>query len=67
MGAEFGTEHLKMKDGQNLMDVLREVLEGKGQADRMDSENGLFFINNVAVKSINGDEVLLEVEYEYGG
>lgn len=49
------------------MKVLKEALKEKGQADRMDSENGLFFINEVIVKSINGDEVLLEVEYEYGG
>lgn len=67
MGAEFGSETIKMKEGQSLMNLLREVLEGKGQEDRIDNENGLFFIDNVTVKSINGAEVLLEVEYEYGG
>lgn len=67
MSAEFNNETIKMKEGQNLIDVLRDTLRAKGQADRMDSENGLFFVNNVIVKSINGDEVLLEVQYEYGG
>lgn len=67
MGAEFDSETIKMKEGENLTKVLKDSLEAKGQADRMDSENGLFFINEVIVKSINGDEVLLEVEYEYGG
>lgn len=67
MGAKFDTEHIKLKEGHDLMERLKEALEKKGQADRMDSENGLFFINNVTVKSINSDEVLLEVEYEYGG
>jgi hypothetical protein len=66
MGAEFDTEHINMKPGQSLKDVLREALNTKGQADRMDSENGLFFITEVTVISINGDEVLLAVEYEYG-
>ncbi len=67
MGAKFDSENIKMKKGQNLMKLLREALKKKGQADRMDSENGLFFITEVTVKSINGDEVLLEVGYEYGG
>lgn len=67
MGAEFDNETIKMKNGQNLIDVLKDALEQKGMADRMDSNTGLFFIDNVTVKSINGDEVLLEVEYEYGG
>jgi len=53
MGAKFDTEHIKMKVGQNLMERLREVLKEKGQADRMDSDNGLFFITEVTVKSIN--------------
>lgn len=67
MGIEFDRETIKMKEGQDIMKLLREALEGKGQEDRIDNENGLFFIDNVTVKSINGDEVLLEVEYEYGG
>ena len=67
MGAQFDTEHIKMKEGQNLMERLKEALKEKGQADRMDSDSGLFFITEVTVKSINGDEVLLEVGYEYGG
>ena len=67
MGAQFDSETIKMKEGQNLMKVLKEALKEKGQADRMDSENGFFFINEVIVKANNGDEVLLEVEYEYGG
>lgn len=67
MGAQFDSETIKMKEGQNLMERLREVLKEKGQADRMSSDYGLFFINNVNLKSINDDEVLLEVEYEYGG
>ena len=67
MGAKFDTEHIKMKEGQNLMECLKKALKKKGQADRMDSDYGLFFITEVTVKSINGDEVLLEVGYEYGG
>jgi len=67
MGARFDTEHLKMKEGQNLMERLRGALKKKGQADRMNSDSGLFFITEVTVNSINGDEVLLEVGYEYGG
>jgi hypothetical protein len=67
MSAKFDTEQLKMKEGQNLLDVLKKALNEKRQADRMDSDNGLFFITEVTVKSINGDEVLLEVGYEYGG
>ncbi len=67
MGAEFDTETIKMKEGQNLSNILKEALREKRQADRMDSDNGLFIINNINVKSINSDEVLLEVEYEYGG
>lgn len=67
MGAQFDTEHIKMKEGQNLMECLKKALNEKGQADRMDSDNGLFFITEVTVKTINGDEVLLEVGYEYGG
>lgn len=67
MGAKFDTEHIKMKEGQNLMECLKKALKEKGQADRMDSDNGLFFLTEVTVKTINGDEVLLEVGYEYGG
>ena len=67
MGAQFDTEHIKMKEGQNLMECLKKALKEKGQADRMDSDYGLFFITEVTVKSINSDEVLLEVGYEYGG
>lgn len=67
MGAQFDTEHILMKKGQSLMKVLKEALEKTGQADRMSSDYGLFFITEVTVKSINGDEVLLEVGYEYGG
>jgi len=67
MGAQFDSETLKMKEGQNLIDVLKKALNEKGQADRMDSDIGLFFIGNVTVKSIHCNEVLLEVEYEYGG
>lgn len=67
MGAKFDTEHIKMKEGQNLMECLKKALKEKGQADRMSSDYGLFFITQVTVKSINGDEVLLEVGYEYGG
>lgn len=52
MGAKFDTEQIKMKEGQNLMERLREVLTEKGQADRMDSDYGLFFITEVTVKSI---------------
>jgi len=66
MGAQFDSENIKMNEGQNLMKVLKEALKEKGLADRMDSENGLFFINEVIVKAINEDEVMLEVEYEYG-
>lgn len=67
MGAQFDTEHIKMKEGQNLMERLREALKEKGQADRMSSDYGLFFLTEVTVKTINRDEVLLEVGYEYGG
>jgi len=67
MGAQFDSETIKMNEGQNLMKVLKEALKEKGQADRMENENGLFFITEVTVKFINGDEVLLEVGYEYGG
>lgn len=67
MGAKFDTEHIKMKEGQNLMECLKKALNEKGQDDRMDSDNGLFFLTEVTVKSITGDEVLLEVGYEYGG
>lgn len=67
MGAQFDSETIKMKEGQNLMKVLKEALKEKGQADQMDSENGFFFINEVILKAINEAEVLLEVEYEYGG
>jgi len=66
MGAKFDTEQIKMKEGQNLMECLKKALKEKGQADRMDSDYGLFIITEVTVKSINGDEVLLQVGYEYG-
>lgn len=66
MGAKFDTEQIKMKEGQNLMECLKKALKEKGQADRMDSDYGLFIITEATVKSINGDEVLLQVGYEYG-
>lgn len=65
--ADFDAETIKMKEGQNLMDVLRDALKEKGLADRMDSDNGIFIIDDVTVKSINGDEVLIDVNYEHGG
>lgn len=49
------------------MEALKKALENKGLADRMDSDSGIFIIDDVTVKSINGDEVLIEVNYEYGG
>lgn len=67
MGAEFGKETLNIKIGQNVIDALNKALEKKGQADRMDNENGLFFISDITVLSIKDNEVECMVEYEYGG
>jgi hypothetical protein len=67
MGAEFDSTTINMKVGGNLMEVLKEALFEKGQADLIDSEDGLFFVNNVHVTAIHDDEVELKVEYEYGG
>ena len=64
---QFDSEKITLTKGQSLMEALKKALENKGLADRMDSENGIFIIDEVTVKSINGAEVLLEVEYEYGG
>ena len=49
------------------MEALKEALGKKGLADRMDSENGIFIINDVTVAYIDGDKVVCLVEYEYGG
>lgn len=65
--AQFDSEKITLTKGQSLMNALNEALKHKGMADRIDSENGIFIIDEVTVKSINGTEVLLEVEYEYGG
>ncbi|MBU4221427.1 MAG: hypothetical protein KKA10_07375 [Euryarchaeota archaeon] len=65
--ADFDAETIKMKEGQNLMDVLRDALEEKGLADRMDSDRGIFIIDDVTVLSIKDNEVECKVEYEYGG
>lgn len=72
MGAEFDSEEITLKKGKSVMEALREALEEKGQADRMDSDYGLFILHDVTVKTINhlpleGDEVVCTVEYEYGG
>lgn len=66
MCAKFDAETFKIKEGQIVTDVLINILKEKGLADRAESATGLFFIDNVIIKSINGDEVLIEVEYEYG-
>lgn len=65
--AQFDSEKITLMKGQSLMEALKKALENKGLADRMDSDSGIFIIDDVTVKSINGDEVLIEVNYEYGG
>ncbi len=67
MGAEFGSEEIALKKGSSVMGALREALEKKGQAGRMDSDYGLFILHDVTVAVIQGDKVVCMVEYEYGG
>lgn len=64
MGAKFDRETITLTKGQSVMDVLREALKKKGLAARM--EDGIFIIDNMTVKSVDGNEVVCEVEYEYG-
>lgn len=64
MGAKFDSETITLTKGKNVMDVLREALEKKGLASR--TEEGIFIIDDVTVKSVDGNEVVCEVEYEYG-
>ena len=64
MGAKFDSETIAMTKGQNVMDALREALKKKGFAAMMEDE--IFIIDNVTVKSVDGNEVVCEVEYEYG-
>lgn len=66
MCAKFDSETFKIKEGEIVGDVLINILKEKGFADRVESDTGLFLIDNVIIKSIQGDEVLIEVEYEYG-
>ena len=67
MGAEFDKETITLKAGKGLMEALREVLEKKGMADRMDSDYGLFILHDVNVLSVKDEKVECMVEYEYGG
>ncbi len=67
MGAQFDNAAITLKKGKSLMEALKEALGKKGLADRMDSENGIFIINDVTVAYIDGDKVVCLVEYEYGG
>ncbi len=65
--ADFGMETLTLKKGKSVMAALREALKKKGQEDRMDSDTGIFILNDVAVLSIKDDKVECKVDYEYGG
>lgn len=65
MGAKFDSETIALDKGSSLMETLKGVLEKKGLAERMESDSAIFIIDDVTVKDINGDEVVLEVEYEY--
>ncbi|MBU0846616.1 hypothetical protein KKH23_05450 [Patescibacteria group bacterium] len=67
MGAEFDKETITIEKGQNVIDALNRALEKKGLADRMDSDYGLFILHDVTVISIEGDNVVCLIEYEYGG
>lgn len=64
MGSNFDSEELTVKVGQMLIDVLGDALDKKGLGKRM--TEGLFFINNVTLLSIQGDDAKVQVEYEYG-
>ena len=64
LGSNFDSEELTVKVGQMLIDVLGKSLEKKWLGRRM--TDGYFFINNVTFQSVRGDEVKVQVEYEYG-
>lgn len=63
MGAKFDDETLTLTRGQSVMDALKEALQKKGLAARM--EDGLI-IDDVHVLSITENEVVCRVDYEYG-
>lgn len=64
MGAKFDDETLTLTRGQSVMDALKEALAKKGKADRV--EDGFFIIDDVTVLSVDGNEVVCKVDYEYG-
>jgi len=66
MGAQFDNATITLTKGKSLMEALKEALGKKGLAGKIDSENGIFIIDDVTVKSIERDEVACLVEYEYG-
>lgn len=67
MSTQFDDIILKMKPEQSLMYAMLDALKKKGQADRMNSDHGIFIIDDVTVQSVEGGEVTLKVQYEYGG
>lgn len=64
MGAKFESEPIILTKEQSIMDVLKEALQKKGLAARM--EDG-FIIDDVHILSITENEVVCRVDYEYGG
>lgn len=64
MGMKFDSETIIVYIENSIMETLKEVLKNKGLGDRTEHDR-IFIIDDVTVKSVNGREIVCEVEYEY--
>lgn len=65
MGAKFDEENITLTNGQSVMEMLLEAFKKKKIADRI--EDGIFILDDVTVLSIDGNDVVCTVRYQYGG
>lgn len=63
MGAKFDEETITLTRGQGVMELLLEAFKKKRIADRI--EDGIFILDDVTVLSIDGNDVVCRVRYEY--
>lgn len=64
MGNQFGSASVPLMPGQQLIEMLREVLKSEGKEEHINSVG--FSIDEVTVISIKGRAANLKVEYQYG-
>lgn len=65
MGAKFDEAKITLTNGQSVMEMLLEAFKKKKIADRI--EDGIFILDDVTVLSIDGNDVVCTVRYQYGG